>query len=262
MEVNHFAPYIGITDFMTGEQARAMLKVMEVCQAGKQRPRKLMVGVMMSYKTLNGLPTKWEKAFPKSAEIPSIFFEHPLAFNTLHYADYDESTTTSDILSMMRICLDGSLHAVQLDMPWPQWQLLEVIKRTSDWQVKTVLQIGKTSLEQCNNTPSEVCWQIDRYGCLIDYVLIDKSMEQGKGMAAAFLLPFVRAIAEEFPRLGIAVAGGLGPTTMHLVEPIVQEFPGISIDAQGQLRSSGSALDPIEWDRAEEYLGKASKLFP
>jgi hypothetical protein len=254
-------PYIGITDFMTGEQARTMLRSFGEYRSG-MGPRKLMVGVMMSYKTLNGLPTKWADAFPKNVEVPTIFIDHPLAFNTLHYADYDEATSTSDILSMMQICLGGNLHAVQLDMPWPEWRLLEAIKRFSGWRVETVLQIGKNALDQCNNDPQEVCFQVERYGRLIDYVLLDKSMGQGKGMDAQILLPFVRAIAEAFPGLGIAVAGGLGPTTTHLVDPIIQEFPHVSIDAQGQLRSSGSALDPIERNRAEEYLRQASKLFP
>ena len=138
-------PYIGITDFMTSEQSLAMLSVMAECQAAKQSPRKLMIGVMMSCKTLNDLPSKWANVFPPKAGVASIFVDHPLAFNTLHYADYEESTTMQDIAAMMRICLKGSLHAVQLDMPWPDWALLEVIKRESEWRVKTVLQVGKKS---------------------------------------------------------------------------------------------------------------------
>lgn len=254
-------PYIGITDFMTGAEARVMLRAFSEYRAGKA-PRKLMVGVMMSYKTLNNLPSKFTHAFPAKAETPSIFFDHPLAFNTLHYADYDDQTDEQDIRAMMDICLQGHLHAVQFDMPWPHWRLLEVVKRLSDWRVNTVLQIGKNALDQCNNDPQEVCFQVERYGRLVDYVLLDKSMGQGRGMDATALLPFVRAIAEAFPVMGIAVAGGLGPTTMHLMEPIVQEFPEISIDAQGKLRPSGNALDPIDWSMAQVYLQKASQRFP
>jgi len=34
----------------------------------------------------------------------------------------------------------------------------------------------------------------------------------------------------------------------------------MSIDAQGQLRPSKSALDPIDWSMAEEYLIKALQV--
>ena len=79
-------------------------------------------------------------------------------------------------------------------------------------------------------------------------------------MDADELLPYLRAIATQFPWLQLAVAGGLG--RMSLVEPIVREFPDISIDAQGRLRPSGSALDPIDWGMAETYLREASALWP
>jgi hypothetical protein len=60
----------------------------------------------------------------------------------------------------------------------------------------------------------------------------------------------------------IAIAvGGLGPDTMDVVLPLVAEFPDISIDAQGKLRKSGNALDPIHWDLAAGYLCEAGKIF-
>jgi hypothetical protein len=85
-------------------------------------------------------------------------------------------------------------------------------------------------------------------------------MGKGKGMDAEWLLPFAHAIKKRFPEMGIGAAGGLGPETMHLVEPLVEDFPDLSIDAQGRLRPSGSALDPIDWNIAEQYLIKAIKL--
>jgi hypothetical protein len=79
-------------------------------------------------------------------------------------------------------------------------------------------------------------------------------------MDAVGLIPFARAINEAFPNLGIAAAGGLGPKSVGLVEPLYQGFPDLSIDAQGKLRPSGDALDPIDWDMAAEYLVQALRL--
>lgn len=255
-------PYIGITDFMTGAEARAMLNAYAAYRSGKAQ-RLLMVGVMMSYKTSHGLPTKYEAAFPKTADVPAIFVDHPMAFNTLHYADYDGLTTEEDMGQVMAIAMQGHLHAVQFDMVWPYASLLARVKSDSRQKVKTVLQIGEKALDHCRNDPAKVCQYLQSYGRgLVDYVLLDKSMGKGKGMDAAFLLPFIRAIADTFPGLGIAEAGGLGPTTMHLAEPVIQEFPWTSIDAQSKLRPSGNALDPIDWKMASTYLKKASELFP
>jgi len=255
-------PYIGITDFMTAAEARVMLRSFGEYRTGKD-PRKLMVGVMMSWKTFNGVSSRFTEAFPNKFAVPSIFLDHPLAFNTLHYADYDDFSSPHDISMMLYVCRQGGrLDAVQFDMIWPHPSLLKQVKDDSNGAIKNVLQIGANALAVEADDPVRVCERIAQYGDLVDYVLLDKSMGQGRGMDAQVLLPFVRAIATSFSAIGIAVAGGLGPTTTHLVEPIVQEFPWISIDAQGQLRLSRSALDPIDWSMAQAYLEKASRIFP
>src|SRR3989338_7862748 len=81
-------PYVGITDFTTSKETLVMLDVFEN-HVGYFSPRRLMVGVMMSYKTLHDLPSQWTSVFPKNKNIAGIFVDHPLAMNTLHYADYD-----------------------------------------------------------------------------------------------------------------------------------------------------------------------------
>lgn len=80
-------------------------------------------------------------------------------------------------------------------------------------------------------------------------------------MDAESLIPFVMMIRKKFPTLGIGAAGGLGPETLQLVKPLVKVLPEISIDAQGRLRPSGNALDPIDWNMAKRYIIEAHKLF-
>jgi hypothetical protein len=103
------------------------------------------------------------------------------------------------------------------------------------------------------------------YKSLPSAVLLDRSMGKGKGMDAEVLLKFAHAWQKTYPgsqTMGpeLIVAGGLGPSTMNLLEPIVRVFPDVSIDAQGRLRPSGDALDPIDWDMAEDYLRAALEL--
>jgi hypothetical protein len=75
-------------------------------------------------------------------------------------------------------------------------------------------------------------------------------------MDAKRLLRFIHMV----PAMNIVIAGGLGPDTVPLAEPVLRQVPDASLDAQGKLRPSGSALDPIDWDMAERYIRAACKL--
>lgn len=249
-------PYIGITDFATVEQTRKMLDIFAASRVPDSR-RVLMVGVMTSYKILNNLPTKWAAAWLSKYAFGDVFVRHPLALNTLHYADYD-GIDVQYSLTQATACGYPRIDALQLDMIWPppsavvgyHWQHPEI---------KIILQVGGKALERVSG-PREVVAKLRDYDGAIDYVLFDKSMGRGLGMDAEGLRPYLRAVRESGLDIGLAGAGGLGPSTLHLVEPLVAEFPDLSIDAQGKLRPSGNAMDPIDWGMAEEYLKKAPKI--
>ncbi len=253
-------PYIGITDFMNYEQVMDMLKVFRKAQSLGSK-RRLHVGVMMSYKTLHGIPSKWQDAFPSKEKIASIFFSNE-TYNCLHYADYTlEDISVSKSLTEAIFCCGVSIHALQLDMIWPEPSDIFNGVHNSRKQIEVILQVGKKAFEEIGDDPNNLVARLADYQGVIQRVLLDKSMGQGLGMDAVGLIPFVEAIKTHYPKLGIVVAGGLGPETMNLVEPLVKEFPDISIDAQGRLRPSGSALDPVDWRMAGWYLIEALQLF-
>jgi hypothetical protein len=153
------------------------------------------------------------------------------------------------------------VDGLQLDMPWPDPVMISTGIHTSRKSPEVILQVGKRSIGEAGNDPGEVVRRLIPYEGIVHRILLDKSMGKGVGMDAEGLIPFARAIKERFPSLGLVAAGGLGPETMHLVEPLVKEFPDLSIDAQGRLRPSGDALDPIDWNMAGEYLRRALDLF-
>ena len=250
-------PYIGITDFMTFEQVQRMLTVFKSNLEPKQN-RRLHVGVMMSYKTLHNLETKWTQAFPPKETISEIFGSDE-TMNCLHYADYD----AIDVYQSLTQAIDfggSGINTLQLDMVWPNPDHIAYAVHTSGKQLEVILQVGKNAIDQANDNPQEIVRRLRSYEGIIQHVLLDKSMARGLGMDAIGFIPFVHAIKEAFPELGIVAAGGLGPESMELVEPLYREFPDISIDAQGRLRPSGNALDPIDWNMAEGYLIKALQL--
>jgi hypothetical protein len=254
-------PYIGITDFTSFSQVERMLSVFSKHRELSSIHR-LHIGVMMSYKTLNDLPTKWADVFPPKEKIAEIFqSDNDDTMNCLHYADYDHNPELWRQL-LRAIEFGGmGIDALQLDMPWPDPGDVANGIHTSNKNLEVILQVGGVALKEIDNDPQKLLDRLWDYDGIINHVLLDKSMGSGLGMDAEGLLPFVEAIDKEFPCLGISVAGGLGPKTMDLVKPIVQKFLHVSIDAQGQLRPSGNALDPIDWGMAEDYLIKAMNLF-
>ena len=258
-------PYIGITDFTKFEEVANMLRVFNAhLPAGSNR--KLHVGVMISHKTLNDIPSryKWENVFPPKEEIANIFASQE-AYNCVHFADYElhkePFATWEDLIKVLSLAGEN-VHALQLDMTWPApWQISQAV-RNSGKNIEVILQVGKKAIEQVGDDPQTIVEMLDSYQGVIHRVLLDKSMGRGVSMNAQEFFPLVEAIKESYPTLGIVVAGGLGPTSIDLVRPITEMFPDVSIDAQSKLRPSGSALDPVDWDMAAEYLTKALKLFP
>lgn len=252
------APYIGITDFTSAGQVRRMANAFRRC-GGPALRRKLAVGVMMSRKTLLELPTKWADVFPAKETIKDIFTDDPDVLNVLHYADYDDESQEQEFDFAAELA-GGHLHALQLDMPWPEPTAVEIFR----WyypKTAVILQVGANAMDACNNDPDAVAGRITEYGDTIDAVLLDKSMGRGLGMDAAALLPFADTIATRHPRLALAAAGGLGPDTLHLIKPFLTPFPAVSIDAQSKLRPSGNAMDPVDWDMAELYVERAVAMF-
>jgi hypothetical protein len=248
-------PYIGITDFTDGKQVDRMRKIF-MKHVSPLSERVLHVGVMMSYKTLNDLETKWAKAFPHKDSIIDIFWSDNV-FNCLHYADYDHSDHFALDLATAIVHGGKHLHGLQLDMVWPEPGEIFHAIQFSGMNPEIILQVGKNAIEAAHNAPTEVAYRLADYRGVVHRVLLDKSMGKGLGMDAVGLLPFARAIRDAFPDLGIGAAGGLGPMTMDLVTPLLAEFPDLSFDAQGRLRPSGNALDPIDWNMAAEYLRRA-----
>lgn len=253
------APYVGITDFMEYGQVERMLKVFNrhVQQGSK---RQLHVGVMMSYKTLHDIPNRWDDAFPKKEDIWRIFSSLD-TMNCLHYADYRQDPFIINDLCKAIYWGGVGMTTLQLDMIWPQPdQVAEAVQRSGK-QLDVILQIGENAFDQVENDPEQLGARLGEYFDLINYVLLDKSMGNGRTMSAEFLGPFISYIKKYFPKLGIGVAGGLGPDRMEPVKPLLEMYQDLSIDAQSWLRPSGNALDPVDWYTAEAYLIQALGMF-
>ncbi len=185
--------------------------------------------------------------------------EDATLFNVLHYVDFKNRDICDNLTKAIKLGGDR-LDALQLDMCLPD---PEIIKRLRDRNphLLIILQVNSKMIQDVGDTPKDVVRILQTYGHGIDGILLDKSLGRGIPLAASELLPYAHAVKEECPDLGLIIAGGLGPDTMGLAEPFLGEFPNISFDAQGRLRPSHNALDPISWYMAANYLRAAIALF-
>ncbi len=262
-------PYVGITDFTNFEQVQRMTRVFQK-HKHPASTRMLHVGVMMSYKTLHGIESKWSNVFPPKDTIAEIFGQaaHTDAkdlYYCLHYADYGFEARFDDLQKAVKYA-GPRINALQLDMTWPHPATILNARISSSFDgqcpefEEVILQIGTGALQQVDGDPVKLLRRLREYKGVVNRILFDRSMGRGLDLDAVGAVQFIREIKNEFPDLGLVVAGGLGPNTVNLIEPLLEEFPDISIDAQGKLRPSGNILDPIDWNMAETYLISALKL--
>lgn len=276
--------YSGVCDVYSPKEARAMAD--ELRRNRKNPNRKVMIGVMTHPIVLDPdlpIPQKVRedvsKEFPAPEKMAGGFTDDPDVLNTIHIADLygpegpGKAKEAPNVFKNLELCVKHGgeyLHAIQLDITWPQPNEIKKFQEKHP-TILIILQVGKSALEEVNSDPQKVVDQLREYGDSIDHVLLDMSMGKGKGMEAGGLLPLLRIIQKELPDLGLAVAGGLGPDRENLLElkSIAKEFPDISFDAQGNVKTKDAPRDkfghlvsthPADPGRSKEYIKESCTM--
>jgi hypothetical protein len=247
--------YIGITGFMASSEVLSVLdEVPEVSN------RCIMVGVLASQKTVfQNLQNKWPNRYPNINEIAAIFSDHPLCLNLVHYNTKEPETLLKQMIGVTDFA-GPNLHGFQLNVKWPSPKILEKYRRQHA-QMKIVLQVGGGAFEAVQNSAKVLAKKVaNEYVGLVDYILLDPSGGFGQPFDTKSAREYLEALREKDVErfLGLGVAGGLSPTTFDLVEPLVGDYPNLSIDAEGRLRDENDILDK---DLAKEYVARALHMF-
>jgi hypothetical protein len=263
----------------------------ESLRAERKNPnRKVMIGVMASPYSLTH---EDGDDMPARDEIASAFTDDPDVLNTVHYADLygkdwepRKGGEAPDLLKNLELCVHyggENLHALQLDVTWPKPEELKEFKLKHP-NIEIILQLGKFAFSEMNDDPQDIADKLKEYGDSIDYALLDLSMGKGRKMTEMDVLNLQRllgVIQFKLPNLGLAVAGGLGPNIesgdqskesvdqMYALRRIAAEFPNISIDAQGGLKTDDAprgpsghfdATTPADLDKSIRYIKEASVI--
>jgi hypothetical protein len=249
-------PYIGVTGFTKLEEVTAALSVFPENSA-----RKLMVGVLATWKSLRGNPMKpkWARQTAESSSIRNLFLDDRRALNLVHYSTEEgkENSILADLLKIHDLA-GPNFHGFQLNLPWPEVKMLGEYRRRVGRNFRLVLQIGQKAVDIAGGTPEGVLGKLYPYVGLIDDILLDPSGGLGKPFDPDRAREFLLLIKYSDLDFGLGVAGGLGPDSLNLVEPLVAEFPDLNIDAQGRLRNTENDLDV---ESVKTYLTKALQMF-
>lgn len=234
-------PYIGVTGFSKPEEVSAVVRAFP-----KNAKRKLMVGVLATYKSLRGIPIKpkWAKQMPKPADISKLFLADERVVNLIHFSTEEgqEGSVLDDLFRIHELA-GPNFHGFQLNVAWPQVDQLDAYRARMGWNYRIVLQLGQKAVKAVGGTPQGVVDMLSRYVGVVNDILLDPSGGLGKPFDTERAREFLSAITEQGWDIGLGVAGGLGPDSLYLIRPLVSEFPSLSVDAQGRLRNAENDLD-------------------
>ena len=243
-------PYIGVTGFMNRDEVRAALEVVPA-----DSDRQLMVGVLMSLKTLRGQTNRWPGRYPEREAVSEIFVDDPKTLNLIHFST-DESLTLSLQLNQLLEIGGPNLDGFQLNMVWPSIGDLEDFSEAYP-NLTLILQIGVRAIKEVGSTEA-FAEMVGHYVPTISGILLDPSGGRGREFNPNEVIPYLRA-ARQYPTLGLGVAGGLGPSSLSTLETLQFAFPHISIDAESRLRKS--LPDDLDREKVRSYLTQAYQLF-
>lgn len=246
-------PYIGVTGYMSRNEIKETLTVVP-----HTTYRKLMVGVLASSKTMQGIENKWPNRYPIPVEkIKNIFVNDPRTLNLVHYNSKELDTLYQQMIYLTTIA-GPFFNGFQLNIKWPDKNVLQRY-RTNYPEKTIVLQCGHSAIESSGGDPITFAKKVKEYELLADYVLFDPSGGLGKPFDPYTAQEYLWALREAEVQMGFGVAGGLSAETLHLVKHLIEDFPNISIDAEGQLRDKPS--DILNTEKTRAYIRGAFELF-
>ena len=176
----------------------------------------------------------------------------------MHYNTKEPNSITDQLFWLMDVA-GPNCDGVQLNMVWPDADAIYQFRKRYESK-KIVLQVGGRAFKAVGNNPFRLAMRVYYYRDFVDYVLLDPSGGTGTAFDTEQMMAYLRSLRdlglEKY--MGFVVAGGLSPTTLNLVEPLIPEFPDLSTDVETGVRDVNDNLD---LNVAREYVRGAYSIF-
>lgn len=238
-------PYIGVSGFMSADEVHAALDAFPACG------RLLMVGVLVSSKTLGGERNKYPRRYPRIEDVAGIFPDDPRALRLVHYSA--DLPPDREVLTRLYEVAGPRCDGFQFNVEWPYRDDLLALHERAERdgrRLRVVLQARP------GNVPAQGYF----YDVVTD-LLFDGSGGRGVPLDRAFVDEGLRRARHQWhaPKLGpvgLGVAGGLSAQTIAGVADLLRA--GVSCDAEGALRDAADGGGNIDLDKVRSYLGAAA----
>lgn len=236
--------YIGMTGLSSRQEAD------EVLAGHEEKNLLLMIGVLASYKSLNGLELDQPKRYPPKEILADIFPEAAKVLNILHINAPPEAFLDTMLQGKE---LAQRCQGIQLNITWPVPAILEKYLKIYPDDI-LILQCGRRALEQTGDVKG-LAARVKQYEGLARYVLIDTS--GGRGIP--FDVEHAKRCFEALQplSLGLGIAGGLDSSKLHKLHRL-KSFMPFSIDAESGLRTDD---DLFSARKALHYLKCAATVY-
>ena len=246
-------PYIGVTGFMSFEETFALECRIPGMIDSDQHPYTFMCGVLASWKTLSHQPLGDPKRYPLLEDIHRIFpVRREKRLNLIHY-NSREPGLHRQLSRLQEVC--GHVEGFQLNIAWPDVGELTAWRQSAPRRTRLVLQVGAGAYILVGTDPKALVARLRGYGAIMTDILFDLSGGRGQPIDLDRARPALSELYAAFgDSCGIGVAGGLGPDSLDLIDPLLAEFPSLSFDAEGRLRTPE---DDLDLDKARDYLRAA-----
>lgn len=281
------APYVGIAGFMTPQEVRAVAADAYTI-GGFGTPtyggRKLAIGVLASWKTLNGVPPGNPKRYPKIEEVRSIL--DAAAAPYAHRSPWQPATEGTDfdlkarclriihynsrepnlVAQLDRLCeaAGPNLDGFQLNIAWPPE---EDVRWWADDHptMRVILQVNRAMFSNVARNPQLLAGELrKKYWPRVTDFLFDMSGGTGASVDIAEATRVLEALYGAFGGAAagganIGIAGGLGPSAVVALKPLFERWPDLSIDAESGVRDKDDALDG---EKARQFVHRALGVMP
>lgn len=251
--------YIGVSCFMRQTQVQAVLDMLP-----SELQRRLMVGTVVSDKTLEGKENSLPHKFPQVHTLRDIYgTQDPRALNLVHYARKVQPVDEALWHDMERIiqCSGPNLHGMQFNFAWPSIGQLERFKCKYPGKSYFVLQISPSLLGGDNWDPKETVRRLGDYDGIADAILFDRSRGMGDRATTDDVRRFFDLVCadERCDEIALGFAGGLSAETLPAFAEIIQDYEA-NFDAENALRSDTSAGEALDMEKVRSYLTAAIEI--
>lgn len=248
-------PYIAVTGFTTRKQVeKAKLCVQSVSN------RRLKVGATMNYEPFYE-PEADERCVQLRFDgLRELFVPDVEVFNVLQWTD-NAPLSYASVKALVKACENcgPGLSGVQLDMVWPNYEMvMEIKNRLPDLLI--ILQVNTVAMQDLRAWRYGLEYKLSSYVGRVDYVLFDYEIGGNVALCAQEMFSFIAAARRFFPESAIAFKGGFGPKTLYPLFSVLEKFPNISWEAESCLYKNRSDADLLDIKVAYEYLRKSSHI--